>query len=136
MHNDLDLPTSPQSAVTLEAVSLAVDAFNRANDTIQSLKNTMLPMAGVYQENEQKNINALNRMLVMLDNVNTGFNAAIVSNGITPVEHSDEIISQSKVQQLVADSVEEIQVANVAAVSKVVDEEYEIKDVKDLVDES
>ena len=136
MYNDVELPTYPQSSVALEAVSTAIDALNRANDTVQSLKNTVLPIASIYQENEQKNRNALNRISALMDNASTGFNAAIVSNGIAHVEHTDSIISQGKVQQLVADSVEEMKVANIAAISKTVSEEYEVNKIKDLVDES
>lgn len=136
MYNDIELPAYPQSSVALEAISTAIDALNRANDSVQSLKNTVLPIASIYQENEQKNKDALNRMSALMDNASTGFNAAVVSNGIAHVEHTDSIISQSKVQQLVADSVEEIKVANIAAISKTVSEEYEISAIKDLADES
>lgn len=134
MLNDVELSSYPQSAIALEAISGALDALNRGNDTLQSLKNTMLPIASIYQENEQKNKDALNRMAALMGSMSVGYNAAIVSDNIAHVEHSDSLTSQSKVQQLVADSVEEMQVTNIAAVTKTVREEYEISSVEELVE--
>lgn len=134
MHDDVELPAYPQSAIALEAISGAIDALNRGNDMLQSLKNIMMPIASTYQENEQKNKAALNRMAALMDSVSVGYNAAIVSDNIAHVEHSDAVVSQSKVQQLVADSVEEMQVTNIAAVTKAAREEYEISKIEDLVE--
>lgn len=134
MHNDVELPSYPQSAIALEALSGAIDALNRGNDTLQSLKNTMLPIASTYQENEKRNKEALNRMTTLMDSVSVSYNTAIVSDSIAHVEHNDSIASQGKVQQLVADSVEEMQVTNIAAVTKTVREEYEISKIEDLVE--
>ena len=134
MHEDIELETYPQSAVALEAVSVALDALNRGNDTLQSLKSAILPVADMYRENEQKNKDALSRMVAIMDSVCVEYNAAIVSDHIAHIEHTDSIVSQSKVQQMVADSVEEMQVTNIAAVSKTIREEYEVSDVADLVE--
>lgn len=134
MYNDVELPAYQQSTIALEAISGAIDALNRGNDTLQSLKNTMLPIAGTYQENEQKNKDALNRMVMRMDSVSAGYNTAIVSDSIAHVEHNDNIASQGRVQQLVADSVEEMQVTNIAAVTKTVREEYEISKIEELVE--
>lgn len=134
MQEDLELAAYPQSGVALEAVSVAIDALNRGNDTLQSLRSAMLPVATTYQENEQKVKDALSRMTVQMDKVCVGYSAAIASDSITHVEHSDAVVSQSKLQQLVAESVEEMQVTNIAAVTKVVREEYEISGVEDLVE--
>lgn len=136
MHNDVELPAYPQTPVALEAVSSAIDALSRGNDTLQSLKGFMLPVASTYQETEQKHKDALNRMTATMDNVVVGYNAAIVSDNIAHIEHTDATVTQTKVQQLVADSVEDMQVTNIAAVSKSVREEYEIAKVDDLVDET
>lgn len=136
MHNDTELLEYPQSSVALETVSNAIDALNRADDTVQSLKNTVLPIAGIYRENEQKNIDALNRMTELMDRANTGFNAIIVSDETALIEHTDGIISQNRARQLITDSVEEMKVANIATIYKTVSEEYEISAIKDLVDKT
>ena len=135
MHEDIELAAYPQSLFALEAVSGAVDALNRGNDTMQSLKNVMLPAADAYRENEQRNIDALSRMTVRMDTVGTGYQAAIVSNGCAHVEHCSGAAAQEKVQQLVADSVEQMQVTNIAAVTRTVREEYRIAEIKELADE-
>jgi len=134
MLNDIELPNYPQSAIALEAVSGAIDALNRGNDTLQSLKNIMLPIASNYQETEQRNKDALNRILTLMNSIGISYNAAISSDNIAHVEHTDNIALQGEVQQLVADSVEEMKIANIAAITKTVNEEYEITAVEDLVD--
>lgn len=136
MHNDIELPSYPQSAIAQEMLSEAINSLNRGNDTLQYLKSTILPIASIYQETEKKNKNALNRMTALMDGVSVGYNEAVVFDSIAYVEHSDSITSQRKVQQLVADSVGEMQATNIAAISKTVSEEYEISAVKDLVDEA
>ncbi len=135
MHDDLELPLYAQADILLEAVSMAIDALNRGNDTLQSLKNTVLPIANVYRETEQKNKNELSRMLTSMESISVGYNAAITSESIPSIEHADAIVSQNKVQQLVADSYEEMQVANIASLTKTVSEEYEVKKIEDFVGE-
>lgn len=136
MYNDIELPAYPQTPVALEAVSVAIESLNRGNDTLQSLRNAILPVVSKYQENEKRCSDALMRMTATMDAASVGFNAAVSSTGIIPVEHTDGIVSQEKVQQLVSDSVQEMQITNIAAVSKAVKEEYEVSNVVDLVDNS
>lgn len=135
MHNDLELPLYTQTDILLEAISTATEALNRGNDTLQSLKNTVLPIANVYRETEQKNKNELSRMLTTMESISVGYNAAITSENIPSIEHTDAIVLQNKVQQLVADSYEEMQVTNIASLTKTVSEEYEVKIVEDFVNE-
>ncbi len=135
MHNDLELPLYSQTDILLEAVSAAIEALNRSNDTIQSLKNTLLPIADTYRETEQKNQNELSRMLSTMESISIDYNAAIISESIPNVENADTIVSQNKVQQLVTDSYEEMQVANIASVTKTVSEEYEVNSVEDFVND-
>ncbi len=134
MHNDVELPLYPQSSIALEAVSGSLDAINRGNDVLQSLKNTLLSIATTYQETEKRNKDALNRMSAMMDNISVDYNAAIISNSITPVEHNNDIESQNIIQQMVADGVEEMQATNIAALTKAVREEYEISEIEDLTE--
>lgn len=136
MHNDLELPAYPQTPVALESVSLAIESLNRGNDTLQSLRNAILPAVTMYRETEQKNKNALARMTARMDATAVGFSAAVSPSGITPMEHAANAISQSKVEQLVAESILEMQVANIAAVSKAVKEEYQVANIADLIENS
>lgn len=132
IQNDVELPLYAQADVVLESVALAIQALNRGTDTLLSLKGTMMPVADIYRENEKNNKDALSRMTAYIDSVKTGFSAAISTYTIPQAEHSDSVSSQSKVQQLVADSVSEMQATNIAAITKVVKEEYEAKTIKSL----
>lgn len=135
MHNDAGLSAYPQSVVALEALSMAIDALNRGNDTLQSLRNVIFPVASVYQENEQKNKDKLNRMAAAMEGAGIGFHAAIVSDNIAQVGHSNAINTQNRIQQLTVGGTEEIQVTNIAVVTKAVKEDFEINVVKDLFEE-
>ena len=135
MHNDIELPLYTQTDILLEAVSMAIETLNRGNDTIQSLKNTVLPIANIYRETEQKNKNELSRMMTTMESLSVGYNAAIASESIPSIEHTDSIVLQNKVQQLVADSYEEMQVTNIASLTKTVSDEYEVKNIEYFVNE-
>ncbi len=135
MQEDIVLPLYPQADVALEALSVATEALNRGNDTLQTLKNAMLPIADAYRENEKKNKDALNRMAMRMANLEVGYNAAISSDGVAYTEQEEEEASRQRLRQLVADNLEEMQIANIAAVTKTVKEEYEITEVKPLLEQ-
>lgn len=134
MQDDFELSAYPQTPFVLESVSMAQSALNRGNDTLQSLRNVMQSVADHYQETELKNKAALNRMAATMDRVSVGYHAAVVSDSIAHMEHDDTIVFQNKIQQLVAQSSEEMQLTNIAAITKTVQEEYEIIKIEDLVE--
>ena len=111
-------------------------ALNKGNDMLQSLKNVMLPVANAYQETERRNEESLKRMTVIMDNMSVGFNAAIVSDGMSYVEQTDLGMAQREVQRLVADNIVELQAANIAVITKNIKEEYQVVKIEDLVEES
>ena len=132
MQNDVELSTYIQSKKLIDSVLVATDAINRGNDIAQTLKNVMLSVASDYKETEKMNIDALNRMIIVMDAVSSRYNASVTSYNIPHIEHTDLLASQNKVQQLVTDNAEEMQITNIAVITKVVQEEYEVKSVKDM----
>lgn len=132
MSQDVELQTYPQAKAVLEAASAGVQALNRGNDTLQSLQGAMLPVAELYREMERKHRLALERMTVWADHLNTGYGAAIYSQQLARVEHTAERARQLQVQQLVAQNVEQLQAANLAAVTRVVRETYQVSRVEPL----
>lgn len=131
MHNDLELLTYPQAGVALEAICVASDALQRGDDTLQSLKNTVQAVIDSYEESERRFSDALARMSAQMDRAQVGCNAALVSDNVAYTAH-DEPPAQLGVRRLVADSVEEMQIANIAAVTKAVKEEYGVSRVEPL----
>ncbi len=130
MQNDIELQTYIQSAIANESVSLAIDSLNRGSDTLQSLKNVLMSVADGYIENEKKNINSVNRMASYLENLHIGLDAALAATQIPVSVQTDDVVSHTKVQQLVADSAESLSVTNIAAVTKTVQKEYDVQSVK------
>ena len=132
MQEDVELSTYLQAPMALESISGAIAALNRGNDTLQSLKNVLLSVEDTYQETEKKAKNALNRMTVSMDAAGVGYNCAMAPEGIKPPEQSDEITAQEDLQQLVSDNVQQLQAINIAAITKVVTDEYEVSSVAEL----
>lgn len=132
MQEDLELKVYPQSTNILEEVCFGIESLNRANDTLQSLKHIVLSAVSEYQANEEKNKNTLARMSNCLESLYQGMNVAVTPGEIVHAEIASEAMNQNRVQELVAGSVQEMQIANIAAVSKVLEEEYSIDEVEDI----
>lgn len=130
--NDIELPMYTQADAVLQAVSHATDTLNRSNDTLQSLKNVISSVSSTYQETEKANTDALNRMLSIMSSLDAGYNSIIVSQNTPLVEHDDTVMALDKVQQLVTESSEEMQITTIAAITKVIEDEYEINDIKEV----
>lgn len=132
MVNDTELPMYTQSEAILLAVTSAVNALNRGNDTLLSLKNIILSIPDAYQELEKSHKDALNRMITTMSSLNLNYSSVITSPNTPLVEEDDAIQSQNNVQQLVADSCEDMQITNIAAISKVIEDEYNIQEIKEI----
>lgn len=133
MQNDVEFMVYPQFEKILQNVLVAVEHLNQSNDTLQSLKTIIMHAPDIYRENEKKNKDALDRMTAYLDSVNVDYSTVIFSNIIPQIECTPSVNSQDKVQELVANSVSDMQLTNISAISKTVREEYEVKYTKPLV---
>lgn len=134
IQSDLDLQTYPQYPLVTEAVSLGVDALNRGNDTLQSLKNVLLYVATEYESNEKKHKNALARMTTILSGINVNLTAATTPADTASVERDEQTDTHEQVVSLVSDSALEMQMANIAAITKKADGEYGIEKVEAMAD--
>ena len=130
IQSDLELQTYPQYPQVSEAVSLGVDALNRGNDTLQSLKNALLYVAREYEENEKKYKDSLARMTLVLSGIEANLNSVIAANGI--VEQSEQSALHSLAVSMVSDSALEMQMVNIAALTKKINDEYGIKEVETI----
>ncbi len=126
MENDVELSQYPQATVIKEILLYSIDAFNRGDDMLLSLKDVMAPVAEKYRETEKNNKDALNRMTAIMNTSAETFSSAIASETVINADNIKPISSQSVVQQLVKDSVEEMQASNIAATTKT-DEKEEVE---------
>lgn len=134
MQEDDELALYPQTPVVLETVAQAVTVLTRADDTLQSLHTAMMPVATAYRDAEQRHKDALARMAERMGSLQVGYNAAIVSDKISPVESTQENRAMDTIAQMVADSVEEMQMTNIAAVTRTVREEYAVTAVETMTE--
>lgn len=130
IQSDFDLQTYPQYPYITESVSLGINALNRGNDTLQSLKNVLLYVATEYVDNEKKYKNALARMTALLSGIGANLTSATLSEDIVSVERDTQTDLHAQVVSLVSDSALEMQVANIAAITKKTDEEYGTVDIE------
>lgn len=133
---DLDLQTYPQYPLVTEAVSLSIDALNRGNDTIQSLKNVLLYVATEYENDEKKHKNVLARMTTLLSGINVNLTSAASPADTASVERDEQTDRHEQVVSLVSESSLEMQMANIAAITQKTDEEYGIEEVAVMTDTS
>lgn len=132
MREDLQLAEFPQAADAIESATLAAAGIQRTTDTLQALRTVMQSVPDTYRQQENAHRNALSRMLSVMENVSTGYTAALDSPNLRPVEHEDPVTSLQNVQQLVAADAEEMQVANIASAAKIIKKEYGISAVSPM----
>lgn len=130
MAYDVDLLSYPQGASATEMVSYAVNSLNQVNGSVQSLKGLLLTLAEFYKDKEKEYSSAISRITAIMDSLNVNVNTAITSPDIAIVEVTDEVDGHSDIQRLVDESAVQMQITNIAAVNKVIEEDYDINDVK------
>lgn len=137
IQSDTELAKYTYADNLTEYVSLAIQELNRVTDILMTLKNAMLPVADIYRENEKKNKNALIRMTAYVDSIKTTLISVISADTVPQTVHSDDALYlQRKVQRLVSDSISEMQVTNIAAITRIIEDEYEVTNVKSLETDS
>lgn len=62
MQNDVELATHPEVLLINESLSLAIEALQRGNDRLQSLKNIILSVQDEFGDVENENVNMVKRM--------------------------------------------------------------------------
>ena len=135
LQEDVVLSAYIQSDAVLEAVGSASEKISRGNDTLCSLRNIMRAVTAMYEEHEQKNIAALNRMLTVMEGADRNLSAALTSERLVFAEHSDAVVRQNIVQTMLTESSENMTMTNLAAIGERVKAEYVITSVKDFVKE-
>lgn len=134
MQEDIELQTYPQAMIADESLGYAVESLNRGNDTLQSLKGVLAPLASQYEENESNGKNAIGRMTEYLGSLQAGLAAADLASCLPVAIPTDEAGMHEQVKQLIAQDAEEMAAANVASVSRVIEEEYELNQVLPMDD--
>lgn len=133
MKNDVELATYPQCDIILQHMHTAITNLEQSNDTLQSLGNALINAPDLYRENEKKIKEVLNCSVTYLDCISAEYNVAISSNTIPIIDCLPNENSNDSVQNLVANSLTEMQMTNISAISKTVKEEYEVKSVQPLM---
>ena len=133
VQSDIELSAYPQHAGICESVTLSIEALTAANDILQTLKGILPYIAGEYEANETRNINALSRMTIALSNIHANFSVATSHGQVMTVERTVQTQSSDRLRKLVSESAAEMQITNVAAIGKVINEEYDIEQIEDMV---
>ena len=119
----------PQYVSACETMSHATDELFRLKDTLNTLMNILLSASGDYIQEEKKKVELLRKVTDCLASVSYNLSVAVETSGKAEVEKSDEMLSMDEIQKLVADSNLQMQMTNIAAVSKKVQEEYEVNKI-------
>ena len=129
MEENVELTQLPQSASALEALDNCVNTMGDLSESMQALRQLMLGAAEEYAENERRFTEELDAMFETLNGIGTALSAAEVAD-LVVVEKNYDDLCKTQVEKLVAESSSAMEMVNVAAVSKVIDEQYGVTDVK------
>lgn len=132
MQNDVEFGMYPQHAAVCNSVSLSIDSLARGNDILQTLKGALSNAAHEYEETETNNINALNRMTNLLSNIQAGMFLSTLPEQVPTVANENQPNGLDRVRELVSASAAEMQITNIAVISKVITEDYGIDQVTDM----
>lgn len=135
MTDDFELAAYSGVDGVMTVLSEAITALSHGNDTLQSLKNVMLPVADLYKDNERKNKEYLNKIIGVMNVTGDRYSTAVSSDSILYVEHSEAGAYQNRMMGLISDYDEKLdgmRTTDIAAIAKIVKEDYKIKAVRTL----
>lgn len=132
MQNDVEFGMYPQHTTVCNSVSSSIDSLARGNDILQTLKGVLANAVREYEDAEESNVNALNRMADLLSHIQTGMFLSTLPGQIPTVANENQPNSLDRVRGLVSASAAEMQLTNIAVISKVIKEEYGIDQVTDM----
>lgn len=124
LESDLELAAYPQAAVVCEAVQSAIAALSKADELLQGLKTVLAFAPAEYEDAEKQQIDAISRLTALLSGINMNLVAAETPGKIVVEEQGSYTERDALVACLVADSAAELQITNLAVLSKAVEEEY------------
>ncbi len=122
MSTNPELPSYPQCNAVLENFATGMDRIFRMNEMLLTLKGVMLSADDEYKAQEQKFCELISGCTAALSALQFELSAAFTD--MLPVEQNPEVVTQNQVQQLVAQSSSDMQITNIAAVAKMIQEEY------------
>ncbi len=133
MSADLEFAQYIHAQPCIEKVGVAVSALFNVNERISELKSVVFSALSGYSDNERACKNAVSRMTAYLSLLNDTATAALSLDcpSVTGLEQS---INQDEIQKMICGSAEELQMANIAAVSKIIEKEYPVKQIQVMSD--
>lgn len=136
METDLELAAYPQAAIVCRAISSTIIDLSHADDMLQKLKAILAVVPTEYEETEKRQIDAISRLTMVLSGIHVDLAASEVIGRISSENRNGNTVLDEQVSRLVSNSVTEMQITNLAAVGKAIEEEYGVLKVTDLNDET
>lgn len=119
----------PQYIMACDYMAHATDELFRLQETLRTLMTLLISASEDYKTEEKKRIELLHKVTDCLAKVDYTISAAIQSDGKSEVETSQEMVDLDELQKMVEEDLLSIEMINIAAVSRKVQEEYEVTKV-------
>lgn len=123
MQANPELLTYPQSTPVLEMLSSAETRAVRLSETLITLKTLIAEAVEDYKAQEDEFLKELDGALSSISALSVSIGAAQAAQMLV-IETDTETFAQNRVQELVAQDHAEMEMTSLAAVSKVIEEEY------------
>ncbi len=134
MSADVEFAQYVHTQPCLEKAGAAISSLFNVNERISELKGIMFSVSGGYSDTERACKNAISRMTAYMSLLNDTATTALSLDypSVTSLEQST---NQDEIQKMISGSAEELQIANIAAVSKIIEKEYPVKQIQVMRDD-
>lgn len=134
MTNDLEIQTYPQYVRVSESISVSCAKFKRINERLQLLSSVLNSLIETFNENETDIQNEISRISTLLSNTQENISLFLEQSDAILVEQNEQTISYSKLQQLISNSVFDMELINISAITANVQKQYNVREISYIVD--
>ena len=131
MMDDTEFMAIPKCDDVIAILDCAINNLTGINEDLGMVETLLVKAKEEFSDNERELINAIGLINNKLDSIVTQLDSTINSNQVVVVDRSEELRPVNDVERLVAGSVNELEITNIAALSQLAASEIESTEIRD-----
>jgi len=131
MLEDPDLMALSNSADIISIMDAAVSNLTQLHEDIQYLDNLFIKAKDDFSDNEKELIKSIDEISNRLNSIKIQLDSALISEQAVVIDRSELDSPVNDVERLVAGSVAELELTNIAALSQLADAQARAREVRD-----
>lgn len=131
MLDDTDFMAHPKSVDIVSSMDRNINNLIGLNEDIRSVGNLFNKAKDDFTESEKELVKAIEEINNKLDSIRSQLDATMSSNQVVVIDRSEETRPVNNVEQLVAGSVTELELANISALSQLAKKQTEVREIDD-----